>query len=44
MRRPAALLLVLAALVIGGCGNDDSSAKSDAQPTATQTPKAPNGY
>ena len=43
MRRSAALLLVLAACVIGACG-DDGTAKSDAKPVATQTPKPPNGY
>jgi hypothetical protein len=43
MRRHPALLLVLAAFVIGGCGDDDS-AKSQAQPTATPTPREAAGY
>jgi hypothetical protein len=44
MRRPA-LLLVLAALVIGGCGGE-RPAKTDAKQTATPTAKQsqPNGY
>ena len=43
MRRAAALLLILAAFVIGACG-DDGTAKSDVKPVATQTPKPANGY
>ena len=43
MQRVALLLMIFAAFVIGGCG-DEPAAKSQAQPTATQTPKAPNGY